>query len=101
MKTFLFRERYLKNLQALLLKNIDLKLPLQKTLKILQEDPFYKGLKTHKVVLSYDKKIAYVSRITGDYRIAWRKYNDSFEILEIIDIGCHSGRFQMYQQKSS
>lgn len=62
---------------------------LQKSLHQMQEDPFYKSLKTHKVQSKRDG-IRYSNRVTGDIRIIWDFDENDTVILILFDIGGHS-----------
>jgi mRNA-degrading endonuclease YafQ of YafQ-DinJ toxin-antitoxin module len=61
--------------------------------KILK-DPFYKGLKTHKVNSSKWGEI-YSSRITKDLRVLW-DFSQNELIIIIVDIGGHEGSKAAY-----
>jgi len=63
-------------------------------LEQMEEDPFYKGLKTHKVQ-SRKYGIAYSSRVTGDIRVIWDFRKDS-PIILALTVGGHSGKHSVY-----
>lgn len=66
-----------------------------KVLRILAIDPFYKGLKTHKVnTRNHGEK--YSSRVTGDLRIIWDFVNGK-AIIITFTIGGHSGSRKVYK----
>ena len=67
---------------------------LRKVFKFLKIDPFYKGLRTHKVNTSKWGEV-YSSRVTGDLRILWDFVEEELVIL-IIDIGGHEGSKSVY-----
>lgn len=101
MYTFNYKERFLKRLAKMLKKDRSIKSKIEKSLDILEKNPFYPSLKVHKVTLKYDGKEAFSIFVSGDIRIAWRFNQNSLEILDIEDIGAHSGKFQIYTKKSS
>jgi len=66
----------------------------RKVFRQVEVDPFYKGLRTHKVKTSKWGEV-YSSKITGDLRILWDFVEDNLIIL-IIDIGGHEGSRSVY-----
>ena len=86
---------FLKKLAKLVLKDQDLEAKIEKVLDFLTVDPQSPQLKSHKVITKHSLK-AYSSRITGDLRIIW-DYNESdILILDLLDIGGHSGSKGVY-----
>ena len=88
---------FLRKAKKLAGKNSRLRTCVEKTLSLLESDPFSKKLKTHKGVAEYDGKIAYSAFVTKDIRILWRFSSVGFELLDIIDIGGHSGKGKVYK----
>jgi len=87
-----FKKKYSK----LIKQNADLKSKITKTFEFLQENPFLPNLKTHKV----DSKVkngVFSSRITVDLRIIWEFSAEKIEILDLLDIGGHSGTNKVYK----
>lgn len=68
---------------------------LNKTLKILAQEPFYPSLHTHKVI-SKNFGEQYSSRVTGDIRIIWCFHENHVLTLLVLDIGTHSGSHRVY-----
>jgi mRNA-degrading endonuclease YafQ of YafQ-DinJ toxin-antitoxin module len=63
-------------------------------LKLLN-DPFYKGLRTHKVN-TRDHGLKYSSKLTGDLRIIWDFSENSSSVI-LLTIGGHSGKDKVYK----
>ena len=86
-----FKKSVLKLIQQQRLKLEDLNLVIIK----LSQDPFYKGLRTHKV---NTKKLGlkYSSRVDGDLRIIWSFDSNKNLIIHLLDIGGHSGNRSVY-----
>ncbi len=83
-----FQKFFSKN--KLLVKKID------KTINLLEQDPFYSSLKSHKVITKEGKK-AFSSRVIGDIRLIWNYQNGVVKIIDIIDISYHSGKYKVYK----
>ncbi len=75
--------------------NSDLKSKTILTFEYLQVNPFLSNLKTHKVN-SKIKKGVFSSRISGDIRIIWEFSETKVEVLDLLDIGGHSGSKGVY-----
>ena len=87
-----FKKKYVK----LIKNNQELKNKISKTFEFLQDNPFLPNLKTHKV----DSKVkngVFSSRITGDLRIVWEFSAEEVNILDLLDIGGHSGTNKVYK----
>jgi mRNA-degrading endonuclease YafQ of YafQ-DinJ toxin-antitoxin module len=92
-----FNKNSAKKVKKLLLKNPQLLAKLSKATDTLKEDPFYPSLKTHTVnSKNYGEK--YSSWITGDLRFIWEfnEENSQLEIIEILDVGGHTGGKSVY-----
>ena len=83
-----FSDNFLKQYNSLTKKDPLLKQKVKKLLKIIQVNPYYPGLHTHKVnnptwgeVLS--------SRVTGDIRLIWTFDNNKRLTLIVLEIGRH------------
>lgn len=88
---------FLRKLKKLRKKDRVMGAKVQRTLDYIKVDPFQPKLKTHKAIIRYDGKEAYSSRVTGDIRIAWRERDGEFEILDLLDLGGHRGRGNIYR----
>jgi mRNA-degrading endonuclease YafQ of YafQ-DinJ toxin-antitoxin module len=87
---------FTKKLQKFLKQNHTLKTKLSASFKILEQDPTDSKLRTHKVNTPKFGE-ANSSRITGDIRIIWiYGQNKEVKILELLDIGGHSGNRGVY-----
>ena len=64
------------------------------TLVQLSNNPFYRGLYTHKVN-SHCYGKAYSSRVTGDIRILW-DFQNGITVILILSVGGHSGGKAIY-----
>ncbi len=91
-----FKKFFLKKEQKLIKKNPEIRKDIDKTIDFLTENPKNKVLKSHKVILK-NKDIAFSSRVTGDIRIIWDYHNEETRILDILDIGGHSGKNKIYK----
>jgi len=63
-------------------------------LEQLENDPFYKGLYTHKV-RSKNYGIAFSSRVTGNIRIIW-SFIEGNTVILALTVGGHSGGRAVY-----
>ncbi len=78
-------------------KNPALRPVIEKTLRSLKEDPYAPPLGTHRVIAAYDGKPALSSRLTNDLRIIWREDQSEPIILDLLDLGGHSGGGKVYR----
>lgn len=76
--------------------NKELKKRVLKVIDLLQEDPFYPSLKTHKVNTRIHG-VRYSSMVTGDIRLIWDFDTDDKVRIIVINIGGHSGKNKVYQ----
>ena len=81
-----FRRKYAK----LVRKNRQLEQQIDEVLDRLAADPRDTKLSSHKVT-AWDGKSAFSSTVTGDLRIIWRYSQAELEMIDLIDIGGHSG----------
>jgi Txe/YoeB family toxin of Txe-Axe toxin-antitoxin module len=79
-------ERYKK-------KDKSLEKKVEKVFDRLSKDPFYIGLRIHKVRTKKNGRV-YSTRLTGDLRIIWR-FTDG-KIILILTVGGHSGKHSVY-----
>ncbi len=76
-------------------KNFPLKKRIDSKLLLLKTNPFYVGLKTHKVFSNkYGENFS--SRLTGDLRVLWTFIYGKTVILAIT-LGGHSGKKSVYK----
>ncbi len=61
----------------------------------LEKNPFELKLKTHKVQSKVVYK-AWSSRISGDLRVIWDFNQDKIGVINLLDIGGHSGKNKVY-----
>lgn len=87
----------MRRLKKLRKNSPELTTKIQKTLQVLEQNIFAPQLKTHKVIANYDQKRAYASLVTGDIRIIWRIVDGKFDLIDLIDIGSHSGNSKVYK----
>jgi mRNA-degrading endonuclease YafQ of YafQ-DinJ toxin-antitoxin module len=90
-----FSKEFISSYKKLLRKNKLLRPRFKKALGNLSENPFYKGLRTHRVkTRKYGER--YSSRVTGDLRIIWDFYKGRLVII-VIAIGGHEGKRSVYK----
>jgi mRNA-degrading endonuclease YafQ of YafQ-DinJ toxin-antitoxin module len=91
-----FQSRFHRIVKKYVKKNNSLEPKILQSLQLLKKNQFHRKLKTHSVISSYDKKKAYSSSVTGDLRIIWEYENKQAKIIDIVDIGGHSGNKKVY-----
>ena len=87
--------QFVRKYKKLVSKNEDFKNRILKTLEILSNNPWYKGLKTHRIYSKKYEKV-YSTFVTSDIRLVWAFYNNELIIL-LLDIGGHSGKHSVYK----
>lgn len=89
-------ENFKQKFERLAKNNAVLRKKTEKTLLLLSRNPLYNSLKTHKVET---KKIGvkFSSVVSGDIRIIWDYGKFGVFILDILDIGGHSGKNKIYK----
>ncbi len=75
--------------------NTILKKKLAKMLHLLKENPSYSSLKTHKIIDVHKNK-AFSSLVSEDIRVIWNFKNKNIVIIELQNIGGHSGGGKVY-----
>ena len=97
MFTLRFTNYFLKKEKKLTKNNPTLKKLVQNTLESLQKNPKNKALKSHKITRENGEK-SISSFVSGDIRIIW-DYSSTGRayILDILDIGGHSGKNKVYK----
>ena len=63
---------------------------------LLERDPHTPALKSHKIT-RHSGKTALSSRVNADIRIIWDYHDGRAQILDILDIGGHSGSGKVYK----
>lgn len=90
-------KHFQRKLRVLLKRSPILGNRVKKALNILKANPFYKGLRTHKVdALNFG--IRYSSTVTGDIRIIWDFDEDNNIVIILITVGKHSGKHRVYKR---
>ena len=95
MYKFLFTPHFKKKYLRLTRSNFILKKKIAKAFLLLENFPFHPGLKTHKVI-SRRGKSAWSSTISGELRIIWNFNKGESEVINLLDIGGHSGGNKVY-----
>ncbi len=91
-----YKNKFKSKYKKLAFKNKDIIKKVDKTLFFLRNDPLYPSLKSHKVT-DVNGDQAFSSSVTGDLRILWDYNKDDIQILDIMDIGGHSGGDKVYK----
>lgn len=86
-------KNFVRKYKKLIKNNPILEVQILKVLKQLRKDPFYSGLKSHKLK-GIDN--LYSSWVNGDIRILWDFDDSNNLVLLLIDIGGHSGTKGVY-----
>ena len=87
---------FLKKAKKLLNKNLQLISAVNKTVEILSQNPKDPKLGSHKVKTPKFGE-CFSSSITGDLRLIWSyNENNEVEIIDLLDIGRHSGGGKVY-----
>ena len=87
---------FARKYKKLIKNNYNLKSKIVSVFEFLQTNPFLPNLKTHKVD-SKVKSEVYSSSISGDLRIIWEFSQDKVRVLDLLDIGGHSGKNSVYK----
>ncbi len=91
------REYFVKKYTKIIKRNKPLQEKINKVILEISNDPTSPKLKTHKILLGKND-FSYSSRVTGDIRIIWDyDKNGCVEIIELLDIGGHSGGNKVYR----
>jgi mRNA-degrading endonuclease YafQ of YafQ-DinJ toxin-antitoxin module len=83
-----FTDVFLKRFNSITKNDQQLKRRVKKTLELLQLDPYYPSLHTHKVINDQWGEVL-SSRVTGDIRIIWTFDKENRLILILLEIGGH------------
>jgi mRNA-degrading endonuclease YafQ of YafQ-DinJ toxin-antitoxin module len=87
---------FVKKYQKLVKKNSLLEGKIEKVFDKMIVDPFEISLKTHKVRSKFGVE-AFSTSINGDLRIIWDFSQNRINIIDLLDIGGHSGSSKVYQ----
>ena len=96
MYKIIFAHTFLETYKKLARKNIKLQKRVKKAIKLLALNPFYPSLKTHKV-LTRNFGFQLSSYVTGNIRIIWNFSLEKKLVIELLDIGGHSGKMRVYK----
>ena len=79
-----------------LLNTTEKKSSFEKTILLMEQNPYILNLRTHKV---QSKKfgLMYSSRITDDLRIIWNFDEENNLVLLLLDLGGHDGKNKVYK----
>jgi mRNA-degrading endonuclease YafQ of YafQ-DinJ toxin-antitoxin module len=91
------RVHFLRKSKKVMRRNVSLRSKIDTVLALMITDPFAEKLQTHKVQSRYDDGIAFSSRVSKDMRIIWRFTDGVCTIIDLIDIGGHSGSKKVYR----
>ncbi len=91
-----FSASFVRILKKLVKGNQILRRKAKKTIKKLGDNPFDKGLKTHKVKTRQYGNV-YSSKVTGDIRIIWIFVENKKAVILALTIGGHSGKHDVYR----
>jgi mRNA-degrading endonuclease YafQ of YafQ-DinJ toxin-antitoxin module len=94
--TFQFDSYFAKKYKKLITKDANLKVRIDSVLERLGQDPKDPKLDSHKVKTPKFGQ-CFSSIITGDLRLIWsHNENNEVEIIDLLDIGGHSGGGKVY-----
>ena len=87
--------KFLRKTKKIIKKDASLRQKINHTLTIMTTNIFAASLKTHMVTRSNGKK-GFSSYVAGDLRIIWEYKNKQAKIIDLVDIGGHSGGNKVY-----
>jgi mRNA-degrading endonuclease YafQ of YafQ-DinJ toxin-antitoxin module len=90
------RKYFQKKFKKLIAQNDSLEIKILAVFDKLAENPFYISLNTHKVNSKLAGSQIYSSRINKDLRILWDFNQEEIIVIDLIDIGGHSGNNAVY-----
>lgn len=95
MFTLIFTRNFDETYKQIIKDNKELEKKIRKALHLLEQNPFYPSLKTHKAnTKNYGEK--WSSWATGDIRIIWDYDGEERLVIILLDIGKHSGTHKVY-----
>lgn len=83
--------QFARKYKKLTKNNTLLKRKIRKAIVQLARDPFHQSLRTHKVNNHYS------SSATGDIRVIWNFDGESVNIINLLNLGGHSGGNNVYK----
>ena len=96
MFTLIFTKPFDKSYKSIIKENKEIAKKARKALLLLEQDPFYPSLKTHRAnTKNYGAK--WSSWVTGDIRIIWDYDTENRLVIILLDIGKHSGTHKVYK----
>jgi len=95
-RTIYSSSSFLRQFKKITKQNSKLKEEIIETIEILRNDPFANVLQTHRVNPKVGG-VRWASRVNGDIRIIWDFSNNNVQIIELWDIGGHSGSKKVYK----
>jgi len=87
--------KFVRQLAKLTKKNNLLKDYISVVLKTMRNDPFFESLKTRKVLIT--DRSYWSSRVSGDLRIIWNFNQNQIKIINLYNIGGHTGQNKVYK----
>ena len=96
MFSFNLKPRFTRKYAKLVKRDRGLEKQINTVLDHLAENPRSPDLKSHKV-MAWDRKLAFSSEVTGDLRVIWRYHQTEVEVIDLVDIGGHSGSKKVYR----
>jgi len=90
-----FKKYFLKKEEKLTKNNTKLRKDVDKTIYLLAKNPNNPILKSHKIIRKNGQN-AFSSKVDNNFRIIWNYQKNEAQILDIIDIGGHSGKDKVY-----
>ncbi len=91
-----FSQKFITKFKKLSVQDKSIISKVDKTIELLRVNPFYPALKSHKII-SKNKILAFSSTVSADIRIIWDYKNGEAQVLDILDIGGHSGKNKVYK----
>lgn len=87
--------KFIRQLAKLTKKNNLLRDNVSAVLKIMKTDPFSESLRTHKVLIT--SRSFWSSRVNSDLRVIWNINQNQVKIINLYNIGGHTGQNKVYK----
>lgn len=91
-----FSEEFLKRYKKISNKNLVVKNKVKKALQLLSTSPHSPSLRSHKVN-TRTSGANWSSRVSGDIRIIWNFDKIDVEMINLYNIGGHTGKHKVYK----
>ncbi len=91
-----FHSRFLKKWEWYSSRDPSVDVSIAAALKRLELDPLMPALRSHKV-RDRNNRIVFSSRVTGDLRILWDYRDAEAHVIDLLDLGGHSGKRKVYR----